>query len=250
VGKVALVTGASRGIGRATALALAAEGAAVVVNYVARQDDAERVTSEIEAGGGQALALRADVSREAEVSALVAEAQHRLGAIDVLVNNAGLFHPGTASSVAEETLDALVAVNVKGVIHCSRGVAPGMIARRYGKIVNVASIAGLGTTAADTTPYAATKAAVIALTKRLALELGPHGINVNAVCPGFVLTEMAASSGWDVDVIARKAVLNRVGRPEEIARAVLFLASDEASFVTAQALTVDGGRTDFLSRSA
>jgi len=249
-GRVALVTGASRGIGRRTALALAREGAAVVVNYAASRDAAELVVGDIREGGGQAVAIRADVSREAEVSALVAEAQRRLGAIDVLVNNAGLFRPGTVASLAEDTLDALVAVNVKGVIHCTQAVAAEMIARRYGKIVNVASIAGLGTAMANTTPYAATKAAAIALTKRFALELGPHGINVNAVCPGFILTDMAAGSGAEVEAVARNAMLGRVGRPDDIAHAVLFLASDEASFITAQVLTVDGGRMDFLSHSA
>jgi 3-oxoacyl-[acyl-carrier protein] reductase len=128
-------------------------------------------------------------------------------------------------------------------------VVPGMRARRSGRIVTVSSIAALGTAAADTTPYAMTKAAVTVLTKRLALELGPHGITVNAVCPGFVATDMAASSGASMEAMARKSMLGQVGAPEDIAHAVLFLASDEARFVTAQVLTVDGGRMDFLSHS-
>jgi 3-oxoacyl-[acyl-carrier protein] reductase len=248
-GKVALVTGASRGIGRAIALALASEGGVVGVNYVTRQDEADRVVAEIRAGGGQALALRADVSREPEVRAMVETAERRFGRIDVLVNNAGVFRPGRVGALGGEALEEMMAVNVAAVLHCVEAAAPGMRARRYGRIVTVSSIAGLGTAAAETTPYAMTKAAVNVLTKRLALELGPHGITVNAVSPGFIATEMAASSGASMEGMARKSMLGLVGAPEDIAHAVLYLASDEARFVTAQILTVDGGRMDFLSHS-
>ena len=248
-GKVALVTGASRGIGRAIALTFAREGGVVVVNYVTRQDEADRVVAEIRAGGGQALAVRADVSREAEARALVDAAESRFGRIDVLVNNAGVFRPGRVGALGGEALEQMMAVNVHGVLHCVEAVVPGMRARRSGRIVTVSSIAALGTAAAETTPYAMTKAAVTVLTKRLALELGPHGITVNAVCPGFVATDMAASSGASMEAMARKSMLGQVGAPEDIAHAVLFLASDEARFVTAQVLTVDGGRMDFLSHS-
>ena len=248
-GKVALVTGASRGIGRAIALTFAREGGVVVVNYVTRQDEADRVVAEILAGGGQALAVRADVSQEAEARALVEAAETRFGRIDVLVNNAGVFRPGRVGALGGEALEQMMAVNVHGVLHCVEAAVPGMRARRSGRIVTVSSIAALGTAAADTTPYAMTKAAVTVLTKRLALELGPHGITVNAVCPGFVATDMAASSGASMEAMARKSMLGQVGAPEDIAHAVLFLASDEARFVTAQVLTVDGGRMDFLSHS-
>lgn len=248
-GKVALVTGASRGIGRAIALALAKEGAVAVVNYVARQAEADRVVAEIQFGGGQALALRADIGREAEARGLVESAERRFGRIDVLVNNAGVFRPGRVGALGGEALEQMMAVNVQGVLHCVEAAAPGMRARRYGRIVNVSSIAGLGTAAVDTTPYAMTKAAVNVLTKRLALELGPHGITVNAVCPGFITTEMAARSGASMEAMARKSMLGLVGAPEDVAHAVLYLASDEARFVTAQVLTVDGGRMDFLSHS-
>jgi 3-oxoacyl-[acyl-carrier protein] reductase len=250
-GKIALVTGASRGLGRATALLFAREGAAVAVNYAERGDAAGEVVAAIREAGGRALALRANVANQPEVAAMVAQALEAFGRLDVLVNNAGVSHPGSLLTLDEARLDEMIAVNLKGVIHCCRAAAPGMIERRYGKIVNIASIAGLGTALQGTTPYAATKAAVIALTKRLALELGPHGINVNAICPGFIRTDMAAASAdeRDFESIAGKAMLGRVGRPEDIAAAALFLASDEASFVTAQVLTVDGGRTDFLSHS-
>jgi 3-oxoacyl-[acyl-carrier protein] reductase len=251
-GKVALVTGASRGIGRATALAFAREGAAVVVNYARRGDEAERVVAAVERAGGRALAARADVARRLDVAAMVGRALDRFGQIDLLVNNAGIARKGTILEMSDEALDEMIGVNLKGVIHCVQAVAPGMIERRSGKIVNIASIAGLGTSLVGNTPYAATKAAVIALTKRLALELGPHGINVNTVCPGFIRTEMAAASvdRSGFESVARKAVLGRVGEPDDIAHAALFLASDEASFITAQVLSVDGGRTDFLSHSA
>ena len=249
VGKVALVTGASRGIGRATARVFAREGGIVVVNYVARQEDADRVVADIRAEGGQALAVRADVSREAEARALVAAADERFGRVDVLVANAGVFRPGRVGALGGPGLEQMMAVNVHGVVHCVEAVAPGMRARGSGRIVTVSSIAALGTAAADTTSYAMTKAAVTVLTKRLALELGPHGITVNAVCPGFVATDMAVGSGASMEVMARKSMLGQVGTPEDIAHAVLFLASDEARFVTAQVLTVDGGRMDFLSHS-
>jgi 3-oxoacyl-[acyl-carrier protein] reductase len=247
-GKVALVTGGSRGIGRAIALSFAREGGVVVVNYVTRQDEADRVVAEIRAGGGQALAVRADVGREVEARALVAAAD-KFGRIDILVNNAGVFRPGHVGALEGQALEQMMAVNVRGVLHCVEAVVPGMRARRSGRIVNVSSIAALGTAAAETTPYAMTKAALNVLTKRLALELGPLGITVNAVCPGFIATDMAASSGASMEAMARKSMLGQVGTPEDIAHAVLFLASDEARFVTAQILTVDGGRMDFLSHS-
>ena len=148
----------------------------------------------------------------------------------------------------------MMAVNLKGIINGVQAVAPAMIERRYGKIVNITSLAGLATAVAETTPYAITKAAAISLTKRLALELGPHGINVNAIAPGFVRTEMLQFlDDYDdrarLETLSKKAILNRIGTPEDIANAALFLASDESSFITAQVFTVDGGRMDFLSHS-
>lgn len=254
-GKVALVTGASRGIGRATASLFAREGAAVVVNYAKNHEQARQLVDEIEKAGGQAMGVQADVAQRSQVLAMVETALGQFGKIDVLVNNAAIIHRANIMTLTEEHLDEMIAVNVKGIIHCTQAAAPHMIERRYGKIVNVSSIAALGTTMPDTTPYAATKAAVISLTKRLALELGPYGINVNAICPGFVRTEMAASGRTPEEMDARfasvvsKTMLGRVGEPEDIAYSALFLASDEASFITGQVLTVDGGRMDFLSHS-
>lgn len=187
---------------------------------------------------------------------MVEQVVAEFGQIDMLINNAGILHWSPALEWSDEHLNAMFDVNVRGVLNCVQIVGPHLIRRRYGKIVNISSGAAFGTSVAGTTPYAATKAAVVALTKRLALEFGPHGINVNAVCPGFIKTDMVMASGTpeEVDVLlegaAKKTVLGRYGEPEDVAAAAVFLVSDAASFVTAQILTVDGGRTDFLSHSA
>jgi 3-oxoacyl-[acyl-carrier protein] reductase len=250
-GKAAIITGSSRGIGRATALLFAQEGARVAVNYVQGRAAAEQVVSLIEDGGGRAIAVRADVTSREQVYELVTTVMERFGRIDVLVNNAGANSAGSVLTTDDATLDALLAVNLKGVINCVQAVAPSMMQQRAGRILNIASIAGIGTALADTSAYAITKAAVIALTKRLALELGSYRINVNAICPGVILTDMARASLGEtrVTAMAAKAIVGRVGIPEDVAQAALFLTGDESSFITAQVLTVDGGRMDFLSRS-
>ena len=255
--KTALITGGSRGIGRATALLFASEGANVVVNYAVRENAANDVVATIREAGGSAIVARADVRDKEQIAAMVEAAVARYGGIDILVNNAGILHSGDIESFVDEDLDRMIDVNVKGIIHCTRAVMGLMIDKGYGKIINLSSLAGLGTAVAGTTPYGLTKAAVISLTKRMALELGPKGINVNAICPGFIQTDMLAEIAGSQEklaaslgVPASKAMMGRVGQPEDIATAALFLASDEASFITAQALTVDGGRTDFLSHSA
>jgi 3-oxoacyl-[acyl-carrier protein] reductase len=248
-GKVALVTGASRGLGRGTARLFAREGAAVVVNYAAREDLAQEVVDAICSSGGQAMAIRADVARRSDVAAMVSAAVDRFGKLDILINNAGIWYGGTTLTVDSQQLDELMSVNVKGCINCIQEVAPGMMERRYGKIVNFSSAAGLGTMAPENTPYALTKAAVIALTKRAALELSPHGINVNVICPGLIRTEMGTAPTADrtVSGIVGRTLLGRIGEVDDVAAAALFLASDDSSYITAQILAVDGGRTDFLS---
>ena len=253
--KAALVTGAARGIGRATAAALARAGAAVAVNYVRSREAAAEVVRQIEGGGGRAVALAADVAVRSEVEAMVRGALEAFGALDILVNNAGVFETGSLLALEEAALDRMFAVNVKGIVHCVTAAAPHMIERRSGRIVNISSLAALGTAVAGTTPYAATKAAVLSLTKRAALELGGYGITVNAICPGFIRTDMLASVGAPDDAariaaLEKKTMLGRIGAPEDIAGCVVFLASEEASFITAQVLTVDGGRLDFLTHSA
>jgi Dehydrogenases with different specificities (related to short-chain alcohol dehydrogenases) len=253
--KVALVTGGSRGIGRAICEVFAREGASVIVNYSANAEKAESLVTSIKQAGGRAIAVHADVSSPADIESLVATATKQFGHTDILVNNAGILTSGSVVQFNEADFDRLMAVNLKGVIHSVKAVAPGMIERRYGKIINLSSIAGFGTAVPETTPYAITKAAVISLTKRLALELGPHGINVNAIAPGFVRTEMLQfldneNDRARLEMLAKRAMLNRVGAPEDIANAALFLASDESSYMTAQVLTIDGGRTDFLTHSS
>ena len=256
-GKVALITGASRGIGRATATLFGREGASVIVNYANRADAAEEVVQTIQDGGVEAVAIKADVSDRAQVETMVGESIDRFGRIDILVNNAGILLHGDVMTMNEQELDRMIAVNVKGIINCVQLVVPKMTEQNYGKIVNISSLAGLGTAVGGTTPYALTKAAVISLTKRMAFELGPNGINVNAICPGFIQTDMLASiSGSAGDLAAAlakpaaKAALGRVGQPEDIAGSTLFLCGEESSFITAQVLTVDGGRMDFLTHSS
>jgi 3-oxoacyl-[acyl-carrier protein] reductase len=177
----------------------------------------------------------------------VEAARRALGPIDILVNNAGVFHKGDLVDFDFAQMESMRNVNVDGLIRVTREVAGDMRARRWGRVVNIASIAGIGTGTAGTTFYAATKAAVITLTRRFALELGPHGITANAIAPGFIATDMATQSGADFDAIAGKTMMRRVGTPEDIAAAASFLASEDAGFITAQVLTVDGGRTDFIA---
>jgi 3-oxoacyl-[acyl-carrier protein] reductase len=244
----ALVTGASRGLGRAIALRLARAGVAVGVNYRERVDAADAVVGEIRAGGGRALAVRADVSDPAQVDDMVGRVTRELGPVDILVNNAGVSRPGDLAHFDAERIEEMRRINVDGLITVTRAVVEGMKERSFGRIVNVTSIAALGTAMAGTTFYAATKAAVVVLTRRFALELGPHGITVNAVAPGFVLTDMAAAGRTEADfaAIAAKSMVRRVGAPEDVANAVAFLASPESGFITAQILTVDGGRMDYI----
>ncbi len=244
--RVALVTGASRGIGRAIALQLARDGAAVCVNYRERRDHAEEVVEEIKRAGGRATALAGDVASAQDCTRLVAIAREALGPIDILVNNAGVLRTGDLTDFDYSQMEGMRNVNVDGLVRCTRAVIDDMKASRWGRIVNIASIAAFTTSTPGTTFYAATKAAVIALTRRFALELGPDGITVNAVAPGFIATDMAKQSGANFDVVAAKAMVRRVGTPEDIAAAAAFLASEQAGFITAQVLTVDGGRTDFI----
>lgn len=249
-GKVALVTGGARGIGRATALAFALEGAEVVLNYLRRDDAANEVIERIGEAEGKATSIRADVTNSAEVARMLEEVDREFGKVDILVNNAGVWQPGRGVDLNQPLLDDLWSVNLKGSLNCAQAVAPLMIREGYGRIINIASVAGLGMATPDNTPYALTKAALIALTKRLALELGPT-VTVNAVCPGLILTEMMEGEqahNTTAEIVAH-TILGRAGTPGDVANAIVFLASEEASFVTAQALTVDGGRTDFMSRS-
>jgi 3-oxoacyl-[acyl-carrier protein] reductase len=251
---VALVTGGSRGIGRATCLRLAKTGAAVAVNYHRNQKAADEVVGRIEAEGGCALALQADVSDRAAVEAMVGRVREDLGPVDILVNNAGILISGSLLDYREDDFDAMWRTNVKGVLYCAAAVAPGMIDLGWGRVINLSSNAGVGTALPGTTFYAATKAAVLILTRRLAFELGSHGITVNAVVPGFTRTEMTTGRlspegiAAVTDSFNQRSVLGRgVGEPDEIAHVVEFLSSERSDFMTGQLLLADGGRTDYLS---
>jgi 3-oxoacyl-[acyl-carrier protein] reductase len=251
-GQTALVTGASRGLGRAIARHLGREGAAVCVNYVARAGEAEALVEEIRAAGARAIAVRADVGDPAQVQQMVDRVAGELGPVSVLVNNAGVALRTTLENFDQQAMDRMRRTNVDGLIHATRAVVAGMKERRFGRIVNLSSIAGHGTTAPGNTLYDATKAEVSVLTRRFAMELGPHGITVNAVAPGLILTDMVREGRTDqeyrdlVKRITERSMVGRVGDPNDIARAVAFLAAPESGFITAQVLTVDGGRMDYI----
>jgi 3-oxoacyl-[acyl-carrier protein] reductase len=250
--QVALVTGGGRGIGRAIARRLAREGASVCVNYVTRSDAAESLVADITANGGRAIAVAADVSEDAAVEGMVDRVSAAFGPVTILVNNAGISHKGTLDNYDAEKLEQMRHVNVDGVIHTTRAVMTDMRRQKYGRIVNITSIAALGTSLPGNTFYAATKAEAQILTLRFAMELGAHGITVNAVAPGFVNTEMAqsgaAEEAWKerAQKLAALAMIGRVGEPDDIANAVAFFASPEAGWVTGQVLSVDGGRMDYI----
>jgi NAD(P)-dependent dehydrogenase (short-subunit alcohol dehydrogenase family) len=251
--QVALVTGGGRGIGQAIARRLAREGASVCVNYVTRADAAESLVADIQANGGRAIAVAADVSDDAAVEGMVDRVGAEFGPVTVLVNNAGISHQGTLESYDSEKLERMRQVNADGVIHTTRAVMNDMRRQKYGRIVNITSIAALGTALPGNAFYAASKAEAQVLTLRFALELGPHGITVNAVAPGFIQTEATRGSNEDAwkeraRRIGEKAMLGRVGEPDDIANAVAFFASPESCWVTGQVLAVDGGRMDYLGR--
>jgi NAD(P)-dependent dehydrogenase (short-subunit alcohol dehydrogenase family) len=253
--QVAVVTGGARGLGRATAWLLAQRGVAVCVNYAAQGQAAETLVAEIAAAGGRAIAVAADVADVALVEAMVARTEAELGPVTILVNNAGVAWRGTLDTYDREQVARMRQVNVDGMIHATRAVMGSMRARRYGRIVNVSSIAAIGTALAGNAFYAATKAEVVVLTRRFAMELGPHGITVNAVAPGFVRTDMTrtgrGATDWQATEkrFAALAMMGRIGEPEDIANAVVFLTSPESGWITAQTLTVDGGRMDYIGHS-
>lgn len=240
-GRHALVTGASRGIGRAIALHLAAEGAAVALNFAGNVAAAEAVRKEIEGAGGKAILVPADVADETAATEMVEKTIEAFGAIDILVNNAGITRDGLLLRMKEEDWDAVLNTNLKGVFHCSKAAAKFMMKKRYGRIVNMASVVGLVGNSCQAN-YAAAKAGVIGFTKALAKELAGRGITVNAIAPGFIRSDMTDVLPDTVkETMLAGIPLGRAGEPEDVAKAALFLASDQAAYITGQVLTVDGG---------
>jgi 3-oxoacyl-[acyl-carrier protein] reductase len=239
--KVAVVTGSSRGIGRAIALRLAEGGAQVVVNYRRDEAGAEEVVAEISASGGQAIAVQADVSDVKQAQGLIDAAKETFGRVDILVNNAGTTRDTLLMRMSEEDWDIVIDTNLKGTFNCIKAVSRQMVRQRYGRIVNITSVAGLVGNAGQAN-YASAKAGLVGLTKTVAKELGSRGITCNAVAPGFVYTELTASLPPElVQQAIDRTPVGRVGEPEDMAAAATFLASDDAAYVTGQVVAVDGG---------
>ena len=240
-GKVALVTVGSRGIGRAIALKLAGEGAAVAINYAGNAKAAEEVKASIEAAGGKAMVVQADVSSAEAVDAMVEAVVNELGGIDILVNNAGITRDGLLMRMKEADWDAVINTNLKGVFYCTKAVSKLMMKKRSGRIVNMASVVGL-TGNAGQANYAAAKSGVIGFSKSMAKELASRGITVNMVAPGYIETDMTAVLSDKVrEAMISTVPLARAGQAEDVAGAVLFLVSDMASYITGQVINVDGG---------
>lgn len=239
--KVALVTGASRGIGRQVALSLAAEGATVIVNYNGSKEKAEEVVAAIEANGGSAEAIGCNVADFEAAGEMISEVVKKYGSLDILVNNAGITKDGLLLKMTEEDFDKVISINLKGSFNCIKHVTRQMLKQKAGRIINMSSVVGVAGNAGQVN-YAASKAGVIGMTKSAAKELGSRGITVNAVAPGYIDTDMTAVLSDDIkNQIIDSVPLKRMGQVTDIANAVVFLASDKASYITGQVLSVDGG---------
>jgi 3-oxoacyl-[acyl-carrier protein] reductase len=239
--RVAVVTGGSRGIGRGIALELAKRGATVVVNYNANADAANQVVASIQEAGGKANAVQADVSKLSDAEALIKAATETYGKIDILVNNAGTTRDNVIMMMKEEDWDTVIDTNLKSAWNCSKVAVRAMMRKRYGRVVNITSVSGIAGQGGQTN-YSASKAGLIGLTKALAKEVAPRQITVNAVAPGFVGTDLTANLPANlIEELNKRIPLERWGTVEDVAYAVAFLVSDEASYITGQVLTVDGG---------
>lgn len=240
-GKVAIVTGASRGIGKAIAIELASQGAKVVINYAGNKAAAEQVLQLIQDNGGEAVLAQADVATIDAAEDIVKVAMDSFGRVDILINNAGITRDNLLMRMKESDWDAVINTNLKGIFNCTKAVTKIMMKQRSGKIINMTSVVGI-TGNAGQSNYAAAKAGVIGFTKSMAKELAARGINVNAVAPGFIDTDMTAVLPETIKTeMAKNIPLARLGAPADIAKAVLFLVSSGADYITGQTLNVDGG---------
>jgi len=242
-GKVALVTGASRGIGRAVALQLAGNGTTVAVNYRGQQAAADAVVQQIEAGGGTAVALQADVSSAQDVERLVRATQDAFGRIDILVNNAGVTRDNLLLRMKDDEWDSVLDTNLRGAYLLTKAVLRPMMKARGGRIINISSVVGLSGNAGQAN-YAAAKAGLLGFSRSVAREMASRGITCNVVAPGWIETDITAGLGDEIKSAALGAIpLGRFGRPEDVAGVVAFLVSDAAAYITGQTLAVDGGMT-------
>lgn len=240
-GKVALVTGASRGIGKAIALELAKQGAKVAVNYAGNEEKAKEVVAEIIALGSEAIAIKADVANPQEAAAMVKETIATFGSLEILVNNAGITRDGLIMRMKEDDWDQVINTNLKGVFNCSKAVTRQMVKQRYGRIVNISSVVGVLGNAGQAN-YVAAKAGVIGLTKSLARELANRNITANAVAPGFIETDMTDDLSTEIKQELMKQIpLGKLGSVTDVSRVVRFLVSEDANYMTGQTLHVDGG---------
>ncbi len=240
-GKVALVTGGGRGIGRAISILLASLGAKVVINYVSRSEPADQTVAQIEANGGQGQVVQFDVADFEQVQKACQEIVKQEGRLDILINNAGITRDGLLMKMKEESWDAVLDTNLKGVFNCVKAVSRTMMKQRWGRIVNITSVVGFAGNAGQVN-YAAAKAGLVGLTKSVARELASRGITVNGVAPGYIETEMTSALSEEVTAkIKAEIPLGKLGRPEDVAASVAYLVSDAGDYVTGQVLHVNGG---------
>ena len=240
-GKVAVVTGAAKGIGRAIALRLAKEGADIVINYRTNSDSLSELVSEIESFGSKVITVRGDVSVFEDAKNIMKKAVDTFGRIDVLVNNAGITRDGLILRMKEEDFDKVIEVNLKGAFNCIRHVSPIMVKKRSGKIINISSVVGI-TGNSGQVNYSAAKAGIIGVTKSVARELGSRGINVNAVAPGFIKTSMTEALSDKLKENTLNSIpLKRFGTVDDVASVVAFLASKDSDYITGQVINIDGG---------
>ena len=240
-GKCAIVTGAAKGIGKSIALKLASLGANIVLNYRSSEKEAAEVADEIKELGVEVLTVKADISKLDEVEGLVKAAKEKFGSVDIMVNNAGITKDTLILRMTEEDFDSVIDVNLKGVFNCMKAITPVMVRQKQGKIISISSVVGIAGNAGQVN-YSASKAGIIGMTKSLAKELGSRGINVNAVAPGFIETDMTSTLGDKVKEEAEKNIpLKRFGKAEDVAECVAFLASGASDYITGQVIQVDGG---------